>query len=1498
MAKSFRSWCAVAIALAAFSCSPEEILNPDATDNNNNISEAPVFSAELETTKTTIDDGRKVSWSVSDEINVNGAVFATDAVLSDGSAKFNIKEGESMSSAKPYKAYYPASIVSGSVAVLPAVQVYEQGKFNMPLYAESNNTTLYFNHITAVLKIVVGSSTGFASVTDITVSSADKALSGAFTVQNNTAVLNEPNVKSRTTRLSCASSSGGVSVSSEAGVFYIAVPAQSYGRLFFRVEGKDAEGASVIKTMATKLGGTISMDRNTIYTINFAENYESESVNILEGRTIDIQQFTGSGLAKGTNQGAAYYDGKIYQFTVFTAEDKVGLNVYDLATSTSAKLSDKVMPDSKSHVGSATFGKKIFTKADGYTYDCTLPFVYVTGHYALDGEEEFEVIDVLDIEHEEIVKHLTFPNLTDDAIAAYDFDNNKVWILGYPMGVEQGRAPYLFREFNVPLDDINLEQTNFTTWNWEARIGGPDAEDHGGEVGSAGYLPDGLQKTLSCGTLQDAYYKDGYIYYATGRGAAYNRTEYVKAHAIKVSDIQNGASGVLDETVIVLPSYGEQQGFVYDEDNDVFYSVVPGNNGIWTYKHGTGNDLYNFEPALKVAEDTYTISNGSQLVWFISQIYGGRTCLKGTLACDIDMMGINVPFCVYVYETPNATTGKRIFDAQYAFRGVFDGAGHTISNLSITNTAYSNCGLFPYVIGATIKNVTVEGGLTMSKPVDYDYPTENIGFIGYMDGGTVSGVNVADFAINVSTFTLTKTVNQVPYSKEFTPTYYNQLIGNAVNVTTSDNVIASGHDSSAADGGHVYVNGVCVSTGDCDAKYQPATEVSGVYQIANAGNLIWFANAINAGYADSRDGSQTSYPDYIAANSKAVLTADIDLKGAKYGSFPAIGIDANHVFSGEFDGQGHTINNFYQNQNAYRTGMFTYLKGASSTEVATVKDFTLNGNKTVSTSSAMHGAVVGDANQYSLIEDVNCYVNISSTSTCTILGGVAGCLSHAKAEMNRCRYSGTILDGTIIKQVGGLIGDLRGGTVKNSLFDGTIVRSSTSSELNVGGIVGNNANSGGKILNCLSVGTLTMSKASGKVGFIFGSSANTLTITNTYYRTSGSSIPALGTYTAGQLSGTPVSADEMSSADLRFALGEVEWNSGTNYPVPYRHGEGVHEHRLNENGFCIANDGYYAEPTQSGGVYQIANAGNLFWFAEYVNAGNASAKAKLVNDVDMENRAFPGIGVWSTLAYSGTFDGNGKSISNYNRVISAGRQGMFNYTNNSTIKNFSISGSMTSAVTGDAPFVGVVVGMANGTTLIQDVKSSVNITMPSGKERLVGGVVGMLNGSSAIADRCTYSGIITIAGYYSSNNHGVGGICGEIRSGIVRNSLFIGTITLTSTTDYSNVGGVVGSSLNGGGKIQNCLSYGTIVVPSVANTYNGIVLGKVDGNTTVSDTYYLSRSGSSDLPAVGEIKANITLTATVYPVEDSADLTDGDLVTSLGSDNWEQGATNPIPKQQ
>lgn len=77
------------------------------------------------------------------------------------------------------------------------------------------------------------------------------------------------------------------------------------------------------------------------------------------------------------------------------------------------------------------------------------------------------------------------------------------------------------------------------------------------------------------------------------------------------------------------------------------------------------------------------------------------------------------------------------FNGINSFSGTLDGQGHTISNLSISNTSASSCGIFQTVTNASIsrlniKNATVSGG-------------DNTGIIaGIMNGGKVEQCSVTD----------------------------------------------------------------------------------------------------------------------------------------------------------------------------------------------------------------------------------------------------------------------------------------------------------------------------------------------------------------------------------------------------------------------------------------------------------------------------------------------------------------------------------------------------------------------------------------------------------------------------------------------------------------------------------------------------------------------------------------------------------------------------------
>jgi len=114
-------------------------------------------------------------------------------------------------------------------------------------------------------------------------------------------------------------------------------------------------------------------------------------------------------------------------------------------------------------------------------------------------------------------------------------------------------------------------------------------------------------------------------------------------------------------------------------------------------------------------------------------------------------------------------------------------------------------------------------------------------------------------------------------------------------------------------------------------------------------------------------------------------------------------------------------------------------------------------------------------------------------------------------------------------------------------------------------------------------------------------------------------------------------------------------------------------------GFCT-NCGGYEEATfnEEDSYYEIANAGQLYWFAEYVNNVDGSVAAVLVNDIAVPESApqWTPIGSLSHI-YSGSFDGRGHSISGlYVNQPEWDYVGLFGYVGyNPEVKNLTITDS-------------------------------------------------------------------------------------------------------------------------------------------------------------------------------------------------------------------------------
>ena len=114
------------------------------------------------------------------------------------------------------------------------------------------------------------------------------------------------------------------------------------------------------------------------------------------------------------------------------------------------------------------------------------------------------------------------------------------------------------------------------------------------------------------------------------------------------------------------------------------------------------------EPAQK--DGVYQIGNADELVWFVKKVNGGENAISAVLAKDIDLADV-----VWV----------PIGNGSVAFAGSFDGAGHTVSNLTVDYTTAASgerlyLGLFGRIEGtpekhAVIQNLTVTGSVNAAS---------------------------------------------------------------------------------------------------------------------------------------------------------------------------------------------------------------------------------------------------------------------------------------------------------------------------------------------------------------------------------------------------------------------------------------------------------------------------------------------------------------------------------------------------------------------------------------------------------------------------------------------------------------------------------------------------------------------------------------------------------------------------------------------------------------
>ena len=264
-------------------------------------------------------------------------------------------------------------------------------------------------------------------------------------------------------------------------------------------------------------------------------------------------------------------------------------------------------------------------------------------------------------------------------------------------------------------------------------------------------------------------------------------------------------------------------------------------------------------------------------------------------------------------------------------------------------------------------------------------------------------------------------------------------------------------------------------------------------------------------------------------------------------------------------------------------------------------------------------------------------------------------------------------------------------------------------------------------------------------------------------------------------------------------------------PIGYVTETKVEREHTYENGFCKACDAYEPAVLNSDHVYEIGNAGQLYWFADKVNKERykyVNAKAVLTADIVVNKNVLndgdltkdvDGLRDWTPIQqYGGTFDGAQHTISGIYCVSDTiDEAGIFQNTiDNAIVENIGVLDSYYCLKKGYN--VGGIVGFNSG--IIRNCYNEGMVSSLYNNDNYLGGICGM-NGGGTITG-CYNKGKVANSVWGTR----AGGICGRSTNKILN------CYNTGSVTGGYMVGGICGSNASSttSGRIENCYNIGTI----------------------------------------------------------------------------------------
>ncbi len=893
-------------------------------------------------------------------------------------------------------------------------------------------------------------------------------------------------------------------------------------------------------------------------------------------------------------------------------------------------------------------------------------------------------------------------------------------------------------------------------------------------------------------------------------------------------------------------------------------------------------------------DNPYQISTAAELAWFRDQVNSGYTTISATLTKDIDL----AEFChakdgtKYTKEVSWTPIGNSD-NIENMYQGTFDGNGKTIRNLYINDISEyigipCEAGFFGYAEKGSIKNITFDNAKVKTTADDYctgilvGVAGSCIENIKILVNCSVEGKNYVGGIAGRANGDIDNCENHAMVNGA---NFVGGIVGNYV---FSDKSITSCANYGVITGTRDKVGGIagdfnsgtiqnCANYGDITGTFYVGNLIGcaaecNLNNVLGTGNVTATSNKGQAGLlVGNIENSSSTASGILAYNSSAKLTINGTVQTGE--AVKAIGqgsltsADKINAFTAEQLKSGMVANQLQKNVSG----------SAKWGQKLNTDDYPLLG-------SADEVYLDGNVTTNCLGEQVSAFTNTkpAQEGTLTVKHGdspihhesvAATCTTDGNIEYWECNlchksFSDKLLTQGVSTLVVSATGHKYGENDKCTMCQKEIPSLT----------LGNNL--------------ITIEKTYGSRDEISGY--------NLYKYTAPEdgrlevTANSNGNKTCGTLWESPTAAsrliydDSSNWPDFKIIYTVTK---GTTYYIGARKNDGnaiEGEVKLNVkmNGLDgelptgMTGKGTEAEP------FELKTADHLAWFRDFVNEGNMKACAKIADDVkeidmstvchkaDTEKQvaelSWTPIGISFGNKYQGTFDGNGKTISNLYIINAASSSvGFFGYAEKGSIKNITFDNAKVKRTVDH--YTGILAGFGE-LCIIENIKTLANCSV-EGKNG-VGGIAGMASGDIG---NCENHAMVNGA-------NSVGGIVGDYRGSgkSIISCANYGVVTGTG----NSVGGIAGDF--GSGTIQNCANYcditGADIVGNLIGDGSICNLNNVLGTGNVIATSDTERAGllvgriiNSSSTASGILAYNSSAKLTINKIEQT-----GNAVKAIG----------------